>query len=70
MGYFIGLYVALRSVALCVVDDGEIVLERSLVCEVDDIALCLADFGHPIERISFEAGTMSQILFYGAGRWL
>jgi transposase len=66
MRYFVGLDVALRSVALCVVDgDGEIVLERALACEVDEIVTCLTGFGHPIERIGFEAGTMSQTLFHG-----
>ena len=55
MGYYVGLDVALRSVALCVVDgDGGILLERALACEVDEIALCLRSFGYPIERIGFE----------------
>ncbi len=66
MGYYVGLDVALRSVALCVIDgDGEIVLERALACEVGEIAEYLHSFGKPIERIGFEAGTMSQTLFYG-----
>lgn len=66
MRYYVGLDVALRSVALCVVDDeGEIVLERALACEVDEIVGCLSGFGRPIERIGFEAGTMSQTLFHG-----
>ncbi len=66
MGYYVGLDVALRSVALCVVDgDGEIVMERALACEAGDVAECLSDFGNPIERIGFEAGTMSQTLFHG-----
>jgi transposase len=63
MGYYVGLDVALRSVALCVIDgDGEIVLERALACEMDEIVSCLSRFGHPVERIGFEAGTMSQTL--------
>lgn len=66
MKYFVGLDVALRSVALCLVDgEGEIVLERALACEVGEIAECLSGFGHSIERIGFEAGTMSQTLFHG-----
>jgi transposase len=66
MGYYVGLDVALRSVALCVIDgDGEIVLERALACEMDEIVNCLSRFGHPVERIGFEAGTMSQTLFHG-----
>ena len=52
MGYYVGLDVALRSVALCVIDgDGE-------------IADCLHSFSKPIDRIGFEAGTMSQTLFH------
>jgi len=66
MRYYVGLDVALRSVALCVVDgEGEIVLERALACEVDEIVKCITGFGKPVERIGFEAGTMSQTLFHG-----
>ncbi len=65
MGYYVGLDVARRSVALCVIYDGEIVLERALACEVDEIADYLHSFGKPIEQIGFEAGTMSQTLFHG-----
>ncbi|MGV8989492.1 MAG: IS110 family transposase [Cypionkella sp.] len=57
---------SLRSCALCIVDaKGKVVLERELPCEVGDIADCLNSFGHPIGRIGFEAGTLSQHLFYG-----
>ena len=42
-----------------------VVLERELPCEIEDIAECLASFSHPIERLGFEAGTISQHLFYG-----
>jgi transposase len=53
-------------VVLCVVDsDGEIVLERTLACDVDEIAECLAGFVHSIVRVGFKAGTMSQALFHG-----
>ncbi|NDR55904.1 IS110 family transposase [Pseudoruegeria sp. M32A2M] len=66
MEYFVGLDVSLRSCALCVVDGrGKVFLERELPCEVDDIAGCLDTFGHPIARIGFEAGTLSQHLFFG-----
>jgi transposase len=44
---------------------GTLVLERELLCDVDDIANCLNSFPHPIVRVGFEAGTMSQHLFYG-----
>jgi hypothetical protein len=36
-----------------------------LACEVSDISDCLSGFLHPIERVGFEAGTMSQHLFFG-----
>ena len=66
MGYFAGLDVSLRSCALCIIDsNGKTLLERELFCEIKDIAECLSGFSHPIERIGFEAGTMSQHLFHG-----
>ena len=66
MQYFVGLDVALRSLALCIIDGaGQIVLERALDCEVEAITSCLKQFGHPVVRIGFEAGTMSQALFHG-----
>ncbi len=66
MEYFAGLDVSLRSCALCIVDSkGKVMLERDLLCEVGDIAECLTDFAYPIERVGFEAGTMSQHLFFG-----
>lgn len=66
MEYYAGLDVSLRSVAICVLDgEGKIVFERSVACEVDVIASSLAKASFPITRIGFEAGTMSQPLFYG-----
>lgn len=66
MEYFSGLDVSLRSCAICIVDSkGKVLFERELPCEVSDIAECLAGFPHPIERVGFEAGTMSQHLFFG-----
>ena len=66
MDYFAGLDVSLRSCAVCVVDSkGTVVLERELFCDVEDIANCLNNFVHPIVGVGFEAGTMSQHLFYG-----
>jgi transposase len=66
MDYFAGLDVSLRSCALCIVDrKGTMLFERELPCEIKDIAECVAGFPHPIERIGFEAGTMSQHLFFG-----
>lgn len=34
-------------------------------CEVGDIADCLAAFEYPVERIGFEAGALSQHLYFG-----
>ncbi len=66
MDYFAGLDVSLRSCALCIVDaKGMVIVERELHCEVSDISQCLTSFPHPISRVGFEAGTMSQHLFYG-----
>ena len=66
MEYFVGLDVSLRSCALCIVDTkGNVVLERELACEVDDFAECLSAFQYPIERVGFEAGTMSQHIYFG-----
>lgn len=57
---------SLRSCALCIIDGkGKVHLERELPCEVDDIADCLAGFGQSIERVGFEAGSLSQHLFFG-----
>ena len=44
---------------------GTMLFERELPCEIEDIAGCLAGFPHPIEWVGFEAGTMSQHLFFG-----
>ena len=66
MEYYVGLDVSLRSCALCIVDGKGIVLfERELPCEINEIAECLSSFPHPIERVGFEAGAMSQHLFFG-----
>jgi hypothetical protein len=63
MEYFAGIDISLRSCALCIVDGkGIVLLERELPCEVSDIAACLGAFPNPIERVGFEAGTMSQHL--------
>lgn len=66
MEYYVGLNVSLRSCALCVADTkGKVLLARELPCEIDQIKACLTTFPHAIERIGFEAGTMSQHLFHG-----
>ena len=66
MNYYVGLDVSLRSVAVCMIDaNGKHVFERSVACEIDDISHCLADFSASELRIGFEAGAMSQHLFFG-----
>jgi len=52
--------------ALCIVDEkGSVRLERELPCEIEAIADALADFPNPVARVGFEAGTMSQHLYFG-----
>ena len=64
--YFVGLDVPLRTVAVCVIDaDGGAFLEFSVPCAIEDIAHCLAGFDACALRIGFEAGAMSQLLFFG-----
>lgn len=66
MDYYVGLDVSLRSVAVCVIDgDGQTVLERSVSCEIEEISGCLADLPVGDLWIGFEAGAMSQLLFFG-----
>ncbi len=66
MEYYAGLDVSLRSCALCIVDEkGSVRLERELPCEIEAIADALAGFPNPVARIGFEAGTMSQHLYFG-----
>ncbi|MEX0303842.1 MAG: IS110 family transposase [Leisingera sp.] len=66
MNYFVGLDVSLRSAAVCVINaEGRAVFERSVACEIEDIRQCLVDFPASDLRIGFEAGAMSQHLFFG-----
>ncbi len=66
MEYYAGLDVSLRSCALCIVDTkGNMLFECELPCEADDIADCLSGLSYGIERVGFEAGTMSQHLYFG-----
>ncbi|MCG7518957.1 IS110 family transposase [Ruegeria sp. Ofav3-42] len=66
MDYFAGLDVSLRSVAVCVIDaNGRTAFQRLVTCEIEDISGCLADFTACDLRIGFEAGAMSQHLFFG-----
>jgi len=66
MNVYVGIDVSLRSVAICILDgSGTILKEVDLPCEVDEIAGYLQGSDHTVERIGFEAGSMSQMLFHG-----
>ena len=66
MSYFAGLDVSLRSISICVVDsDGRIVSEQSIPFEIDEVVAFLNSVGGLISAVGFEAGVMSQHLFYG-----
>src|SRR5215813_14666257 len=66
MTYYAALDVSVRSVAICIVDqEGAILLERSARSELPDILKVLGDFGEPIAKVGFEAGTLTQYLTYG-----
>ena len=66
MEYYAGLDVSLRFCAICIADNkGKVIFERELACEVADISDCLQQLPYPIGRVGFEAGTMSQHLFFG-----
>ena len=66
MTYYAALDVGLHNTAVCIVDgDGDIVLERSVASEVDDLVACLQGFDGDIEAVGLEAGTLTQWLTYG-----
>ncbi|MEH6648287.1 IS110 family transposase [Sulfitobacter sp.] len=44
---------------------GKVWLERELPCEIEDIADCLEALEHPVELIGFDAGALSQYLYFG-----
>ena len=69
MNVYVGIDVSLRSVAICILDVlGTILDEVDLPCEVDAVADYLQGSGYSVERIGFEAGSMSQMLFHEIGR--
>ena len=66
MDCYAGLDVSLRSVAICVIDkEGRTVRERTVACEIDEIAAYLKSLPAPVTRVGFEAGAMSQHLYFG-----
>jgi hypothetical protein len=66
MECYVRLDVLLRFCALYTVDGkGTVRVEREVPYVVSDIADCLVEFPHLINRVGFEAGVMSQHLFFG-----
>ena len=56
---------SLRTVAVCEIDaDGKLIFERSVACEIEDIVECLRVLPAAARHIGFEAGPMSQYLFW------
>lgn len=69
MKHFIGLDVAVKETAICIVDeDGQVCRELKVVSYPDDIAAVLKDPAWTVERIGLEAGPLSQWLFEGLAR--
>ena len=66
MAHFVGLDVSVKETAVCVVDEvGEVVLERKVPTEPDDIVTLLTSIGVAYGRIGIEAGPLSQWLVNG-----
>jgi transposase len=64
MDYFAGLDVSLDTINVCIVDgNGTVLLEEKIASEPDQIVALFKRFGHPLKRISFEAGPTSSWLF-------
>jgi transposase len=60
------LDVSLRSVSICIIDDGGVIrFEDKIVSEVDEIVACLKRFSPEIKSVGFEAGALTQYLTYG-----
>ena len=66
MAHFVGLDVSVKETAVCVVDEvGEVVLERKVPTEPDDIVTLLTSIGEAYGRVGIEAGPLSQWLVNG-----
>lgn len=69
MKHFIGLDVAVKETAVCIVDEsGRICREVRVVSHSDDLLAVLKDPALNIERVGLEAGPLSQWLFEGLCR--
>lgn len=66
MNYYAALDVSLRTVNICVVDEGgEIKAETKLASEVEDIVCYLRNLKGEVTKVGLEAGTLTQYLTYG-----
>lgn len=63
---YVGLDVSLEQTAICIVDqDGRVIFEGQVMSDPDAIAETLRFHGDIFARIGFEAGPLSQWLFFG-----
>ncbi len=63
MKYYSGLDVAMKTTAICIVDEtGEIVFEDSVPTEPKLIDMCFKANGYPIENIALESGSLTHWL--------
>ena len=66
MAHYVGLDVSLERTAVCVLNEGgEIVLERSVLSDPDDIGACLAVVPGEIGRVGLETGPLAPWLYGG-----
>jgi transposase len=60
------LDVSVKLTAVCVIDEaGQVVMERVVVSDPDDIGKCIAEMAQGIGRIGLEAGQLAPWLFGG-----
>ena len=66
ISHFVGLDVSVKETAVCVVDGaGEVMLERKVASEPEDIVAPLVSLGIDYRRVGIEAGPLSQWLVNG-----
>lgn len=70
-GYYVGLDVAMKETAVCVIDaDRNIICEASVPTEIDDIVTFLAELNDDIEIVGLESGSLSHWLTEGLQKFL
>ncbi len=66
MEYYVGLDVAVKRTAICIVDrDGEVIREAALYTEPETLAAFLHGTGLRFKRVGLEAGPLSSWLHGG-----